>query len=172
MKSDTAQFFLSGRETVDEPYHYKTCGLDDVYLLNGFKYHDSEYGEGGISVENAEELHKAIGMHLIMHKKALSPKEIKFLRKTMNVTQEELGGYLSVTGQTVARYEKGETDPGPADKLIRFAFAFSLLPEKERAKLLEKVMKAQERLRKTDEAAPTALYFTASETGWDLTCQN
>jgi len=165
--SEAARFYKDGREMMAEPYHYKMCGLDDIYLLNGFKIQTTEYGQG-VSVENAQELHKEIGRFLILNRKALSRKEIKFLRKEMEVTQEDLGQCLGVTGQTVARYEKGETEiPGPVDKLIRFLYAFHLLPEEQRAKFLEEVMKAQEELREIDEKESSPIYFGATDTGWD-----
>jgi len=73
-----------------------------------------------------------------------------------------------VTGQTVARYEKGDTEiPGPVDKLMRVLYAFHLLPEAERAKLLEDVMKAQQELGEVDEIQSSPAYFETSGDGWD-----
>ena len=36
-------------------YHYTMCGLDYVYLTNGYREHVTEYGSG-ISIERADAL--------------------------------------------------------------------------------------------------------------------
>ena len=128
-------FQLVGEAVKAEPYHYRGCGLDGIYLLNG--YHPEEHdGELHVSVTDMEGLHRAIGRHLVMHRKVLAPKEIRFLRKTMDLTQTELAQRLGNNSQTVARWEKGEFQmPGPEEKLLRAIFLASLLPEKELATL-------------------------------------
>lgn len=160
------RFYRDGQEFQAQPFHYKMCGLDDIYLLNGFMLEDSEYGRG-VAIHDAWNLHKAIGEHLIRHRKALSPREIKFLRKEMELTQEALAKCLGVTGQTVARYEKGETEiTGPAEKLLRLVYAFHLLPENERREVAETLLKGAEA--EIDEAAAGPVYFGADACGnWD-----
>lgn len=108
----------------DTPYHYTECGLDDVYLLGGYAMvHDSDYGEL-VSVQDALGLHRAIGLHLVEDRKALSGKEVRFLRKEMDLTQAELGKLLGVTDQSVARWEKDQTPRhASADYLLRVLFA-------------------------------------------------
>ena len=162
------RFCLHDREISAEPFHYKMSGLDDVYLLNGFKVHSTSYGRG-VSVEKADELHQAIGSYLIRHRKVLSPKDFKFLRKTMKLTQDELADCLGLTSQTVARYEKGQTEiPGPADKLTRFLFAFSLVSEGERAKIMREIMDVTRELQDVDETVDAPVYFGATASGdWD-----
>src|SRR5687767_3499565 len=100
------KFCFKDREVSAEPFHYKMSGLDDVYLLNGFHVHVTPHGSG-VSVERADELHRAIGLYLVKHRKVLGPKDVRFLRKDMSMTQEDLSQCLGVTSQTVARYEKG-----------------------------------------------------------------
>ena len=110
-------------ESPKDPYHYTECGLDDVYLLSGYDKDVSEYGET-VSVRHADELHKEIGKFLVENKKILNGKELRFLRKEMDLTQAELGKLLGLTDQAVARWEKDKTDiTGPADYLIRVLFA-------------------------------------------------
>lgn len=105
-----------------EPLHYTACGLDDVYLLSGYEIEKTSEGEG-ISIKNLDRLHKAIGCHLVREKKALSGKELRFLRKQMDLTQAELGTIIGLSAQQVARWEKGESEiSGPADVLLRGLF--------------------------------------------------
>lgn len=120
-----------------KPYHYKACGLDDVYLLSGYELVETSYGKG-VEIENIETLHKAIAMHLVMMQKPLKPKEFRFLRKQLNLTQRELGDIMKITDQTVARYEKAECDiPAPTDFLLRMLCAFELMPKDRREEFLE-----------------------------------
>ena len=119
-------FFLKG-EATSEPYLYRGCGLDGIYLLNGYTcaQHD---GERHVSIRDVEGLHQAIGRHLVESRKGLSPKEIRFLRNTMGVSQSKLADMLGNNSQSVARWEKGECEiPGTAEKLLRAVFMASLL---------------------------------------------
>lgn len=106
-------------EAMHEPLHYTDCGLDNIYLLNGYEIVDTPYGEG-ISVKNVDGLREAIAWYLATRKKLLEGKEIRFLRKQLDLTQSELGRALGVDVQTVARWEKGENNiSGPAERLLR-----------------------------------------------------
>jgi DNA-binding transcriptional regulator YiaG len=101
------------------PLHYTDCGLDGVYLVSGYEIEKTPYGEG-LSIKNLDDLHRAIGCYLASQKKALSGKELRFLRKQMNLTQADLGKFIGLSSQQVARWEKGESDiSGPADRLVR-----------------------------------------------------
>lgn len=158
------EFRISGQPVNDSPFHYTACGLEDVYLLNGFRVEKTPYGEG-VAVDDIDELHRAIGLHLIAHRKALSPKEFRFLRKQLDMTQAELGRALGVSSQTVARYEKGETEiAGPADSMLRVLYVFSLLPEEMRLQVVEQVIALAKEDR--DEIEPGPVLFRTTEQGW------
>jgi len=104
------------------PLHYTDCGLDDVYLVSGYEIARTPHGEG-LSIKNLDELHKAIGCTLAKQKKVLSSKELRFLRRQMDLTQSDLGKLLGLSSQQVARWEKGESEiSGPADLLVRAFF--------------------------------------------------
>ena len=104
------------------PLHYNWCGLDDVFLVSGYECHQTDDGED-VVIQDLDGLHRAIGLHLAEHKKALNGKEIRFLRHAMDLTQSELSDLLGVNDQTVARWEKQETDiPAPAELLLRVLF--------------------------------------------------
>jgi len=148
----TTEFLIDGQEPAEAPFIYKMSGLDDVVLLNGFTIEETEYGRG-VSIDNIEQLHQAIALHIITTKKVLSAKEFLFLRREMGMTQEQLATALGIDGQTVARYEKGATPPsGPADRLVRHFYVLQLLPEQELRQLLDEVKDAVS----GDEIAPSA----------------
>jgi DNA-binding transcriptional regulator YiaG len=124
-------FFLTGEDVRTEPYRYRACGLDGIYLLNG--YHIEEHdGEEHVSISDLEGLHQAIGRHLVVNRKGLAPKEVRFLRNTMNLTQAQLAEMLGNNSQSVSRWEKGECEmPGTSEKLLRAVFLASLMSDAE-----------------------------------------
>jgi DNA-binding transcriptional regulator YiaG len=133
MTSET--FCLHGDEVRNEPVLYRACGLDEIFLLNGYELVEHD-GEQHLSVKKMDELHEAIGRHLVMHRKALAPKEIKFLRNTMNVTQSELAQRLGNNVQSVARWEKGETEvPGASEKLLRLVYLTHFITDEDMSML-------------------------------------
>jgi len=104
------------------PLHYTDCGLDDVYLISGYEIEETPHGKG-LSVKNLDQLHRAIGAYLANQKKVLSGKELRYLRKQMDLTQSDLGTLLGLSSQQVARWEKDESEiSGPADLLVRAFF--------------------------------------------------
>jgi len=107
-------------------YHYTECGLDNIYLQNG--YEESELdGEAYISVESIDELHAVIGGLLVDKNAALCPNEFRFLRVELNLSQKALGNIIDVDSQTVARWEKGETKiPRASDIVLRAFYLESL----------------------------------------------
>ena len=132
------------------PLHYTACGLDDVYLVNGFTREKID-GEDTVTIVDMDGLWKAIGFALIS-RKALAPKEVRFLRRHMDLTQAELGAKLRVSDQTIARWEKGETPvPGPEDLLLRVLFSASERAQPEGGKMLERVREILEGVQERDE---------------------
>ena len=99
-------------------YHYTLCGLDNVWLVNGYTLHETEYGPG-ISFDDADGLDRAIAMHLIENKPRLSGKEFRFLRKEMLLSQHALAEFLGNDEQSVAKWEKTGRVPKWADRFIR-----------------------------------------------------
>lgn len=101
-------------------YHYTDSGLDNVYLLNGFKIHKTKYGKG-VSIENTAGLHRMIGRWLIDLPKPLNGAELRFLRLEMDLSQSRLGAIIGSTEQSVRRWEKARnlSIQGPADRILR-----------------------------------------------------
>lgn len=148
-------FYLNSEEVRNEPVLYRACGLDEIYLLNGYGLEDHD-GEQHMSVSRMEELHQAIGRHLVTHRKGLAPKEIRFLRNTMNLTQAELASKLGNNAQSVARWEKGECEvPGASEKLLRVVFLASLLSDAEMSALKEFLNSSLSALDELDETVTT-----------------
>lgn len=102
-------------------YHYTECGLDNIYLVNGFQEHEMPDGELGVSISDIDKLHLAITKNIIKSNNQLKGREIKFLRSELTLSQKGLADLLGKDVQTVARWEKGVVNIEPAaDRLIRF----------------------------------------------------
>lgn len=62
-------------------YHYTECGLSNVYLVNGFNVIETPEGKA-VSVNDVEELHKALGLDSKEKMPSISSSwKIKFLDK-------------------------------------------------------------------------------------------
>lgn len=110
-------------------YHYTLCGLQNVYLMNGYTISHTDYGDA-VSIQNADNLHKTIAETLINKPMRLLPQEFKFLRKEMKLTQSMLAQIFNISDQTVARIEKGETNADtPYEALFR-AYANEIISKK------------------------------------------
>ena len=71
---------------MSDAYHYTECGLDDVYLLNGFQFHETPYGPG-VSIHDVDGLHRAIVLSLCESQRSLTGNEVRFIRKQLEQTQ-------------------------------------------------------------------------------------
>ena len=106
-------------EQAKSPLQYRGCGLDDVWLISGYDIEEVD-DERSITIRNLDGLLEAIAHWLIIRKKVLNGKEIRFLRQQLDLTQSDLARLLGCDSQQVARYEKGENKmPGPAGRLLR-----------------------------------------------------
>lgn len=149
---------VDGNDPVGESLHYKACGLDDVYLVNGF-HRDTLDGEDFLTIENLDGLWKAIAMHLVTKHKVLAPKELRFLREQMDLTQAELAAKLRVSDQTVARWEKGKGDPGPGDVSIRVLYLASPRAQPEGGEILDDIYEVLNHLIDADEQCEQPAVF-------------
>ncbi|MBZ9739795.1 MULTISPECIES: helix-turn-helix domain-containing protein [unclassified Mesorhizobium] len=145
------QFYRPGEKLSKEPLHYQDCGLDNIYLSNGFSV-DTVDGEEYLTVKDMDGLHRAIGLHIVLERKAPSGKELRFLRGELDMSQADLARVLGVTDQSVARWEKGQCEAnGPAVLSLRMIYLLSLLPPKEREEVMNGLLQKLEQLSEQDE---------------------
>lgn len=95
-------------------YHFTACGLDNVWLANGFEIKQTPFGEA-VKINNLDGLHRAIARGLAADPSRLNGAEVRFLRSFLGVSQEGLGDIVDVTRATVARWEKNENRTKPID---------------------------------------------------------
>lgn len=99
-------------------YHYTLCGLDNVWLVNGYTVHETEYGQG-VSIDDPDGLDREISRQLIEYKPRLSGKEFRFLRKHIGLSQKRLSDFFGNDEQSVAVWEKKDKVPVWADRMMR-----------------------------------------------------
>jgi DNA-binding transcriptional regulator YiaG len=149
-----------------KPYHYTECGLDNVFLLNGFVIERMD-GDDYVSVESIDNLWKSIGLDLVTHQKFFAPKELRFLRGLMDLTQLELASLLRVEDQTVARWEKGKVRlPGTADLAIRALFLASPVAQPEGDAVLAHWLTTVRGLAEMDAPGADTMVFARNAGGW------
>jgi DNA-binding transcriptional regulator YiaG len=156
-------FYLNGGSVGGKPYQYRACGLEGIVLLNGYDVEEHD-GEEHVTITDIDGLHREIGRHLVIHRKGLAPKEIRFLRNTMDLTQADMAEMLGNTSQSVARWEKGECEmPGAAEKLLRAIYLASLLSNEELTALREFLVSTLGDLDQLDELATEPAQFQLFE---------
>ena len=159
--TDDIQGFRHREETIKEPYHYTACGLDNVYLFNGYELFRAEDGEG-VSIRDLDGLHHAIGLSLAERKKLLNPTELKWFRKQLDLTQSELARLLGYSSQMVARWEKGECKiAGAAERIIRMLYI-------DQTSTGAKVRGVLETLDTLDDVDETMARFEVTDQGWRI----
>lgn len=102
---------------------YAGCGLDDLWLASGYAI-EWVHGEQTIAIHDLDGLLQAIGRTVVEAHRPLTGREIRFLRRQMDLTQAELSRLLGCDVQQVARYEKDRNHvAGPADRLLRLLWS-------------------------------------------------
>lgn len=108
-------------------YHYTECGLENIYLTNGFEITKTDDGDEEIFIHDIHGLHKAIGKMLVLKRGLLIGNEVKFIRTTLDLSQANLGRLLGLDYQTILGWEKNKTPISKtADHLLKIIF-FSYL---------------------------------------------
>lgn len=100
-------------------YHYVECGLDNIWLRNGYLEESTPYGPT-VAFKDIPGLHESISLAVVEQAGKLSGAEIRFLRRQMEMSQVSLADLIGVTSQSVALWEKGKAPmTPPTDKLLR-----------------------------------------------------
>lgn len=105
-------------------FHYTACGLDYVYLQNGFQVRETRHGKA-TAIKDAQGLHEAIARAIISSPHRLRGQEVRFLRAQLKLSQEGLARVLRQRRGSVARWEAAPDKdiPGPVDAALRMFYA-------------------------------------------------
>src|SRR5271157_990281 len=111
-------------------YEERLLGLPyPVVLLNAAEeITDPDTGEVlGVAVPHAEELAAAVALALCFQPFRLTGAEVRFIRRVLAMTGQELAGAVEMDPATLSRWEHGKQDVGCwADKAVRMAAVLRL----------------------------------------------
>ena len=112
-------------------YHYKECGLDNVYLKNVAVRICSSCNEESVRIPRIIELHATIARAVAMQPCPLRGQDVRFLRKQLGYSAREWATFLRTDVSTLSRWENGQQAIGDqSDSLIRFLY-FRIRDEQE-----------------------------------------
>lgn len=97
-------------------YHYTECGLDNVWLENGYTKRRTPYGVA-VAVQDADGLDAAIGRMLAL-KGHLTGAEFRFLRKRLGLSQARFATLIGKTEQVVSLWERKGHVPETDGRLL------------------------------------------------------
>jgi DNA-binding transcriptional regulator YiaG len=99
--------------------HYTACGLDNVWLANGYTVKETKYGKG-VSIDDVDGLHRLLATNLVEKAGLLTGKEFRFLRVHLGLTQQGVGKLLGdVSENAVSLWERKDTVPAIYDHWLR-----------------------------------------------------
>ena len=102
-------------------YHYVQCGLDNVWLQNGFEIVETPYGQS-VKIDRPDMLDAAIAECLTKKSAPLTGREFRFLRLQLDMSQKRIGELVGKEAQTVALWEKSEKVNSEIDYMIRHIY--------------------------------------------------
>lgn len=148
-------------------YHYTECGLDNIYLVNGFKI--TKHGDDEeIFIHDMHGLHKAISMILIFKKGPLEGNEIKFIRTMLDLSQTRLAGLLGCGYQQILLWEKNKNKISkPADRLLRITLYTYLNKEHDNGEVFSKINEIAD-LDASDAEQRDKIEFKEIKDSWEM----
>jgi DNA-binding transcriptional regulator YiaG len=101
-------------------YQYVGCGLDNVQLRNGYEVRRTTSGTEVVHIDDVAGLHRALAQWVCDLSRPLTPKEFKFLRKELDMSQRQVAMMAGVDEQTVSLWERGQSPINQAaERLLR-----------------------------------------------------
>ncbi len=139
-------------------YHYTECGLDNVWLVNGYNEIDTAYGKA-YSVTAADELLREIAIQVARKPGRLTGKEFRYLRVHMRLSQAAMAKVQGVSEQNVSLWERHGKIPKANDTLLRLYFLAHASGD-------ESVRSAFDRIMTVERLVNQKIVATSSRKGW------
>jgi putative transcriptional regulator len=105
-------------------YRYTESGLPNV-ILQGVQLADCpSCGNSDVAIPHLAKVHRAIALALANSPVRLTGSQLRFLRKHVGYSGEQLSNYLHTDKTKISKWERGEDPIGPSnDRLIRLLVA-------------------------------------------------
>jgi YgiT-type zinc finger domain-containing protein len=100
-------------------HRYDESGLKNVMLMDVPMYKCASCGETEVEIPAMEELHCLIGLFVLYQPNRLGSAEVRYLRKHMGYSQDELASYIGVARGTITRWESSGAIRVDQDKALR-----------------------------------------------------
>ena len=142
-------------------HEYRSAGLPYAVVLVGVPVERCPAcGEEVVTVPNPEGLHRLLALSIVELERPLLPQEVRFLRKLLDKSAEDMGTLMGVDAKTLSRWENGRQKMGKvAERLLRLLVHQRLAPEA--ANFAEEMFP---NLHESGEAMSVS--FTSSSAGW------
>jgi DNA-binding transcriptional regulator YiaG len=146
-------------------YHFKECGLDYIWLCNGFERRETARGEV-IKINDLKGLHAAIANWIVKNPEPLRGQEVKFLRSMLGISQDALGKVLRQSRATVARWEGSPTKaiPAASDSWFRVVYSKKINGDKGVGALIDLLMEIDDLVH--SKPSFRKAQFRDNENGW------
>jgi len=105
-------------------YRYAESGLSNV-ILQGIEIADCpKCGNSDVIIPRMAKIHRAIAQALVKSPARLTGDQLRFLRKHLGLSGDQLGSYLHTDRTKISKWERGEDRIGPpTDRLVRLLAA-------------------------------------------------
>jgi putative transcriptional regulator len=144
-------------------YQYTGCGLDYIYLANGYEEKDTAFGRG-VTIHDIDGLHQAIATDLVNDKPNWTGAELRFIRKELGFTQQRVGEFVGRSSQAVALWEKKkDLVPAAVANIIRGIYKSRIEGNVEFEKLITRINDLD---RQITDLKKRKKAFEADDTGW------
>ncbi len=144
-------------------YQYKECGLDNVWLANGYEVVETAYGPG-VAVTAGDKLLQQIAAHLVRKPSRLTGKEFRFLRVELGLSQGAMAKVQGVSEQNVSLWERRGKVPKANDALLRLCYLAHAAGDASLRSSLEQIMTVERLVHQK-------IVATASRKGWKFTVE-
>ena len=109
-------------------YRYDECGLDNV-ILKDLTVQTADDGEETVTVPYIGVLHRVLTIAVATKESSLQPKELRFLRTEMGLTQAQLAQSVGRDVQAIGRWERGENPIDSSAEIVVRAMALQHVME-------------------------------------------
>lgn len=110
----------SEMQGIQENYHYRECGLDNVTIVGITILKCSECGNVMPLIPNIEGLHDTLAQAIIRQNGPLTAAEIVFLRKSLGWSGAHFAKHMHCDKSQVSKWEHGKVEMSkPYDLLLR-----------------------------------------------------
>lgn len=146
-----------------EKYHYTACGLTNIFLENGYALEPDLLNstDNWLSIEKIHELHASIACSLALQGQPLISGELRYLRRQLDMSQNELAHWLGYTEAEYEQWENDTTPPRVVDAVVR-----KLAAEKE--ELAISLTEIFERIDSNNNSDSFVMIFKLIDNSWSI----